>query len=277
MPDNEKLEELRSRLSPGLQRELLDGAGLVLAQTNNPVRAHLFAAGLRELFGLTLETLAPDDSVTKCDWYEPVPNTSGPTRRQRALYATRGGLSDEFIREKLDIDLDELHTGIGKAFLDLNKRTHVRLDTHLSKPDEIEAFANEQVAALLDIFQTMDELRARLTDAIEESLHDEAVESMINETILSLDEISAKYAIEGVWVSGTEVTSIDTEFVRYEMEGSVDVQLNWGDRRDGASIDKSFPFKCEAAASVEDPTAFISDMTSVSIDTRGWYGNDVEE
>jgi hypothetical protein len=54
---------------------------------------------MRELFGHTLHALAPDANVTKCEWFKRVPKTNGPTRRQRAKYATQGGLSDDYIDE----------------------------------------------------------------------------------------------------------------------------------------------------------------------------------
>jgi hypothetical protein len=54
---------------------------------------------MRELFGYTLQTLAPDENFTECEWFEPEPGTKGPTRRQRAKYATQGGLSDDYIAE----------------------------------------------------------------------------------------------------------------------------------------------------------------------------------
>jgi hypothetical protein len=63
------------------------------------IRLNQFAAAMRELFGHTLHALAPDANVTKCEWFKRVPKTNGPTRRQRAKYATQGGLSDDYIDE----------------------------------------------------------------------------------------------------------------------------------------------------------------------------------
>jgi hypothetical protein len=276
MPNKAKVTELRRHLAQGLQRQLLHGALLVLSDRDNPVRAHLFAAALRELFGLTLETLAPDEEIKSCEWYEQAENTSGPTRRQRAIYAMRGGLPDDYLREELDIDPSALHADIGKAFSELNKRTHVRPDTQLRKTDEIEAFADEQVAALLGVFEEMDRLRGRLARAIEVSLQDEAIEGLMRETIGSLDEISGHYSIESVDVSNTKVVGIDANFVRYHVSGTVDVQLNWGSRSDGASMEISFPFECESAAPVDDPKDFDGEMTLPSVDTSSWFGNDID-
>jgi hypothetical protein len=50
----------------------------------------------------------------------------GPTRRQRAMYLSRGGLSDVFIRDTLGLDPTELHGDLKKAFDELSENTHNR-------------------------------------------------------------------------------------------------------------------------------------------------------
>ena len=91
--------KLRSKLIDDFSAQVLTGALAVVAVPNNPIRLNQFAAAMRELFGHTLHALAPDANVTKCEWFKRVPTTNGPTRRQRAKYATQGGLSDDYIDE----------------------------------------------------------------------------------------------------------------------------------------------------------------------------------
>jgi hypothetical protein len=206
MPSAALVQKIRQHLPDDFHRQLLDGSLQVLGQVNNPVRAHLFAAGLRELFGLTLETLAPDDMVRKCAWFEQAKDTAGPTRRQRALYATRGGLHDEFLRDDLDIDPEELHEDLGKSFAELHKRTHVRPETLLVDPVEIEAFAERAIGALVDIFETINDFRKQLVDAIEQHLQREAMDALVRETIGNLDELAGHHSIEAVDTDRTRVS-----------------------------------------------------------------------
>jgi hypothetical protein len=84
------------------------------AVPNNPIRLNQFAAAMRELFGHTLHALAPDANVTKCEWFKRGPKTNGPTRRQRAKYATQGGLSDDYIDE-IGVNVKHLHDAAIKA------------------------------------------------------------------------------------------------------------------------------------------------------------------
>ncbi|TIP22597.1 MAG: hypothetical protein E5X92_08280 [Mesorhizobium sp.] len=73
----------------------------------NPIRGNLCAAALRELVSHILHAMAPDEKVLKCVWYSKQPDTNGPTRRQRATFIMQGGLSVEFVTNKLHLDHDE--------------------------------------------------------------------------------------------------------------------------------------------------------------------------
>src|SRR5262245_39765803 len=95
MPTQE--ETLRSKLIDEFSQTVLTGALRTVADEGNPIRLNLFAAAVRELFGHTLHTLAPNERVVKCSWFKP--EAEGPTRRQRAKYATQGGLADEYVEE----------------------------------------------------------------------------------------------------------------------------------------------------------------------------------
>jgi hypothetical protein len=283
MPNADLVKELHDRLPDAFTRKLLDGSIQVLDQTTNAVRAHQFAASLRELFSHCLDTLAPGEAVKECAWFEPVESAKGePTRKQRALYATRGGLSDEFIKDELGIDPATMHGGLGKAFAELNKRAHVRPDTHLEDPAEIELFANSALESVAEVFRTIERFRKQLIEAIERHLGDEAVDSLLRETIQSVDELATHHTIEDVSVGSARVVDITFDTVRYRVKGSLDVELQWGSnsdvrKGDGATLDQTFPFACEILASVGAPFEFDSDETQVIVDTSEWYGNEDEE
>ena len=102
------IEALSEQLVDDFSKQVLIGALRVARDPENPIRLNLFSAAIRELFGHTLHVLAPSERVTGCSWYQPHPHTHGPTRRQRAKYATQGGLSDAFVAE-LGIDVEDLH------------------------------------------------------------------------------------------------------------------------------------------------------------------------
>ncbi|MHC2664589.1 hypothetical protein ACMA5K_33885 [Bradyrhizobium diazoefficiens] len=281
MPDEILVAELRGRLPDEFSRTMLDGALQVLQQEQNPMRAQQFAATLRELITHVLQTLAPDAEVMRCLWYKQDQNTDGPVRRQRALYTCRGGLTDDFLKNKLGVDPKELHSEFSSVFQQLHKRTHVREDTLLTDPAEIEDFSNEVIGALADVFDTIDDVRARIIDAVSVELHGEATSAFINQTIEELGEISSHYETGTVWIDEVEVLSLDTDHIEYRIKGTVDVTLLYGSGSDrandmGAEIAESFPYDCRTRAPASTPTKFEAEETTMKVDTGSWHGDEVE-
>ncbi|WP_166299296.1 hypothetical protein [Bradyrhizobium sp. 2S1] len=174
MPNDDLVKRLESRLPDDFSRDLLRGAIAALAQQNVATRAQHFSVSMRDLSDHMLEQLAPDDDAIKsCPWYEQHPKLKGPTRRQRAYFASRGGLTDEFFKSVLKLDPKEFHTEIGPAFNELNKRTHLKPDTVISDPAELVNLANETISALLEILEVTEDVRNEVISRIEGHLYDD--------------------------------------------------------------------------------------------------------
>jgi Predicted pPIWI-associating nuclease len=274
MPDQELVERVRRRLPDDFSIRQLDGALKVLTQEDNPARANQSASSFRELTAHELESMAPTADVMRCPWFKQDKNVEGPTRRQRALYTCRGGLTDEFLKSKLGIKPSELHKGLGDAFQELNKRTHVRPDTELKSEQEIDEFADAALVALDDLFVTIDEIREKVASALSRELNDEATGAFINQTIDELAIISGRYSTEGLLIDGAEVVSLDIDAIRYRFTGSVNVSLMAGGRGDSVEFNESFPFECTTSAAASAPAAFDSDDTEINVDTSSWTGED---
>jgi len=166
MPDEGLVKRLEGRLQDDFSRDLLRGALAALSQDNVATRAQHFSVSMRDLSDYMLKQLAPDDDRVKaCPWYEQHPKVQGPTRRQRALYASRGGLTDSFLKDALKLDPKEFHAEIGPAFNELNKRTHLKPDTVITDPTELEGLANETIGALLEIFDVTEDAAPKLSAA----------------------------------------------------------------------------------------------------------------
>jgi Predicted pPIWI-associating nuclease len=277
MPDAELVKRLEARLTDQFSRDLLKGALAALSQENVATRAQHFSVSMRDLSDHMLEQLAPDDeAIKRCAWYEQHPRLDGPTRRQRALYASRGGLTDAFLKDDLALDPKEFHAEFGPAFRELNNRTHLKPDTIVTDPAELEALANETITALLEIFDATEEVRSEIVDRVGKHLYDEAIGAFINERIESLDLIAGQYETEGVLYDEMRVLSIDADMIRYEITGSVDVTLHCGSGSDAATIKENFPFTCTTAASTAAPLKLLSEHTDMMVDTSSWHGEDTE-
>jgi hypothetical protein len=278
MPDQELVEKLKGRLSDDFSRDLLQGALAALVQENVATRAQHFSVSMRDLSDHMLKQLAPDDETIKaCAWYHQHPKIEGPTRRQRALYASRGGLTDSFLRNGLNLDPKEFHAEIGPAFNKLNKCTHLKPDTVITDPIELENLANETIDAPLEIFEMTEDVRAEIISRIEGHLYDEAIGAFINQTIDSLDLIAGRYETGIVLYDEMRVLSIEDDTIRYEITGSVDVTLHYGSGSDAATIEENFPFTCTTAASTAEPLKLLSEHTEMAVDTSSWHGEPDED
>jgi hypothetical protein len=273
MPESGLVKRLEGRLSDDFSRALLRGALAALAQENVATRAQHFSVSMRDLSDHMLKQLAPDDEAIKaCAWYNQHPKIEGPTRRQRALYASRGGLTDSFLRNGLKLDPKEFHAEIGPAFNKLNKCTHLKSDTVITDPVALETLANDTIGALLEIFEVTEDVRAEIISRIEGHLYDEAIGAFINQTIDSLDLIAGRYESGIVLYDEMRVLGIEADTIRYEITGSVDVTLHYGSGADATTIEENFPFTCTTAASTAEPVKLLSEHTEMRVDTSSWHG-----
>ena len=278
MPDDALVKRLAARLVDQFSQDLFRGALAALTQENAAVRAQHFSVSMRDLSDHMLKQLAPgDEAIKRCPWYEQYPGLEGPTRRQRALYLSRGGLTDSFLKNELQFDPNEFHAQIGPAFQELNKRTHLNPDTVITDPAELEDLANETISALLEIFDVTEGVHGEIVSRVGRHLYDEAIGAFINETIDSLDLIAGCYETEGVLYDEMRVLGIDGSIIRYEITGSVDVTLHYGSGSDAATIKDSFPFTCTTAASAAEPLKLLSKHTDMKVDTSSWYGEQQQE
>ena len=268
--------ELRAKLIDDFSAQVLTGALAVLDDPSNPIRLNQFAAAMRELFGHTLQTLAPDGNVTKCEWFEPHPGTKGPTRRQRAKYATQGGLSDDYIAE-IGVDVQHLHDVAIKAVDDMSKYTHVRPGTIIDDPREIAVFVDGAMRALLGLFASFAECRSSVLDALSKEIDDQAVNALIMETIQDVDELAPHHSVEEVYVEDTRVVSLTHDTIYFKATGTLAVGLQWGSnsdvsRGDGIELDANFPFEVTMQSPIDDVSSFYE--VEYSVDTSTWSDDD---
>lgn len=264
-------DALQEMLPDDFSRLLLDG-GLEVLATGNPIRAHLFAAALREVVTYLLHEMAPDEQVTQAPWF--VQEADRPTRRQRTTFALQGGLSDAMVTG-LGVDATELHRTMKTEMAELSKRTHVKPGTLLFDPDEIDRFATDVVAAVAEFLATVKDMRVAIADAVVHGASEQVFGSFLQESNDMIDLLSTHSFVEQVEVETVCVLEIGATTITYEAEGTIYVELNYGsgsDRAagDGASMNDDYPFKCRMVGGVEN----INDIHSVhdmNVDTSSFY------
>lgn len=220
---------------------------------SNPIRGNLVASALRELATHVLHSLAPDDEVRQCVWFEQAQDTKTVTRRQRARYIVQAGLSDDFVKEKLKVDAGAMAKPLLEAMDKLNKATHVREDTVVHNGGTVRSMLYEVLGELCSLVEEGEQARHSINNAAAAALHNAVFERMILETIQELDELSSHTRVDGHWIDEIRVRRLSAIEIEYRVTGEVEVELQYGSNSDvandiGVRSDDSYPYKAKVIA-----------------------------
>jgi hypothetical protein len=272
---NDQLAALKPKAIDDFSRTTITGAQHALADAANPLRLNFFSTAMRILFEHIMGTLAPVDQVVQTEWFVSEREGNAPTRGQRIVFAIQGGLSDEFVKDTLQIEIAPIRQRLIKAVDNLSKHVHGREDTIIEGHDEQDAAASGAIEALANFLDTYHECRSTILNAIQQELDDAAVDALLSDTIQEVDELATHHSVEEVYVGDTSVRSIGAHFITYRATGTVAIGLQWGSnsdlrRGDGAEADLSFPFHCDIQVSLVDPVNMAFGDTNYSVDVSSW-------
>lgn len=266
-------DSFRDMLPDDFSKMLLDG-GLEVLAGKNPIRAHLFAAAMREVLTYLLHEMAPDEELEAAPWFKKEAN--GPTRRQRMTFAIQGGLSNELVTE-LGVDASDMHRRVAAEVAELNKRTHVKPGSLLTDDPEIKDFATDVIAAVAEFLEIISDMRDAVAEAVVHGASEQVFGSFLQESSDIIDMLSSHSFVEQVDVESISVLKIGAHEITYEAEGTVYIELNYGsgsDRAagDGATMNDDYPFKCRMTGGVTD-LKDIHAVFDMEVDASSFYEN----
>lgn len=197
------------------------------------------------------------------------------TRGQRIAYAIQGGLTDTFIKSELGVEVAPLRKRLLDAVDELSKQVHGREETIVEDSAGQDAAAHAALSALENFFEAFHGCRSTILEPIQNELDETAIDALISETILEVDEIASHHSVDEVYVDETYVKRIGPQSITYCAKGSIDVTLQWGSnsdvrRGDGIEIGETFSFRCEIDVSLEDPWDLRMAETNYFVDTKSW-------
>jgi len=257
-------------------KKLCKGAIKAGRDKTNPIRGNLVASALRELATHVLHSLAPDDEVKRCVWFEQAKDTKTVTRSQRARYIVQAGLPEDFVKEKLKIDAAVMAKPLLDAMDKLHKATHVRAETVVHKGGAVREMLYDVLSELHALLEDAHEARHSIKDAVGDALHNAVFESMILDTIQELDELSTHTRVDGHWIDTIEVCRLDATKIEYRIAGEVEVELQYGSNSDvandiGMRSDDSYPYKAKVVAEASKPLDIDAEAIRLTVDTSSFY------
>jgi hypothetical protein len=275
--DISHIAEIDKRLTSAFQKNVFAAAIKSFEQTDNPLRLNNFAMDLRELSRIMLHDLAPEKDIRNCCWFAEEVNEIGQpiiTRAQRIRYAVQAGLADDFVRDTLLIDVQETIDEFKGLINDLSKFTHVSENTFDTDDTLAETLAEEALGIFSSLLRTIDDCRAEVLKAVEDSARDALNEEMIANTIQELDQLATHHTIDGAHIEEFHLTHIGAKELAFEAAGSVDVELQYGsdsdyERGDGLRMDDSYPLTCKFTADITSPLDLT--VKALQVDNSSFY------
>ena len=271
----EQLAALKPKVIDDFSRSCLEGARLALENPDNPSRPNFFSTAMRILFEHMMDTLAPIDAVMRCAWCKPEKDDGKPTRGQRITYAIQGGLSENFVTGQLHVDPQPLRRRLLDAVDECSRQIHAREYSVITDPKEQDAMAAATIAAIGGLLDALHFCRRAVLEPIMESLDDAAVDTLLSESLVEVDELATHWSLQDVYVHETVVHTIGPDTITYRSTGSIDVILQFGSNSDvrndlGAELPQTFPFTCDIIVPLEDPWDLGCAQTRRGVDVSEW-------
>lgn len=254
----------------------IEGSLRALADHENPLRLNFFSTGMRILFEHLMDTLSPESEVVKASWFTPERRDGKPTRGQRVLFAIQGGLSEAFVKDELKVDLPPLRKRLTDAFAELSKHVHGGENTIVTDQADQDTVAERTAAAMGAFLDALRECREAVLKPIAEALDSAAVDTMLSDAMLEVDELATHFSVDELYVDSVTVSAIGADTIKYAVTGSVEVTLQWGSnsdvrRGDGAESSQSFPFQCEFQLPLDDPWNLDLAKLTYGVDVSRWH------
>jgi len=222
-----------------------------------------------------MDTLSPEDEVVKTSWFTPERHDGKPSRGQRVLFAIQGGLSEAFVKDELKVDLPPLRKHLTGAFAELSKHVHGGEKTIIRDQTKQDRVAERTAAAMGAFLDALRECRDMVLKPIAEALDSAAVDALLSDAMLEIDELATHFSVDELCVESVIVSAIGADKITYRVTGSVEETLQWGSnsdvrRGDGAESGQSFPFWCEFQLPLDDPWDLDLAKLTYGVDVSSW-------
>ena len=277
------METLKHSILPYLEtdfeKELLEAALCNLNEVGNKLRLNNFAYAARELTRHFLNRLAPDGEILNAPWFKPndPKKPKAVTREQRIRYAIQGYLSDEFRKDVLKLDLDEISNNLKSSIDDLSKYTHVEPCTFNADSTTVTDVSYNIMEDTLRFFMTIDEAQIRVGKAVDACIDEEMLSQFYIETHNEIDMLATHHEVLSYMVTNITQLDKDDETITMQADGVVNVRLQYGSdgdmrRGDGYETEIQLPFTSTFVASYKNQEGDIHIVSAeVEVDNDSFF------
>ncbi|WP_282076154.1 hypothetical protein [Maribacter aquivivus] len=278
-------EQIKKILSSEFEIELFESAIHNLDDKENKLRYNNFAYSIRELSRHFLHRLAPEDSVTACEWFEIITDNRKPTKTQRIKYAIQGGINDEILNE-LGHDSEELNDeikSIKKTIDSLSKYTHINPESFNLNNDEITEMSNKVLSEFKIFAERIESYRDDLRHFLDGKIEEHMIDGVISSYYKNVDILAPHHSIEYSEISEYHIIDINQSSIVVEVSGVIHFILEYGSKKerregDGLDLHETFPFETKIFYEINaDFPSGKYEIEEFDVDTEEWYGEEFDE
>jgi hypothetical protein len=183
----------------------------------------------------------------------------------------------------LRLETENIYQILIKKIDVLSKLTHVEEKVFGLSESDVAVKVLETEDAFAELFSTIDLCLEEVICALWMEIDQAVACEAISETIAAIDEISAHYSLEDIYVNEVEIVEVGHAKITFKATGSISAGLQCGSnsdarRRDGLVEEDSFPFTGLLCSPVDDPADIQMEDDGLHVDTSSWtdvyYGQD---
>jgi len=131
------------------------------------------------------------------------------------------------------------------------------------------------ITAVSGLLDALGFCRRAVLEPIVESLDEAAVDTLLSESLVEVDELASHWSLQDVYVQETVVHTIGPDNITYRSSGSIDVILQFGSNSDirndiGAELPQTFPFTCDIIVPLDDPWDLGLAEARCGVDVSEW-------
>lgn len=272
-------QQIQPHLKTDFEKALFEATLNNLRDLNNPLRLNNFAFAARELTRHFLDRLAPDEEVRKAPWFKLHDSTKPNmvTREQKIKYAIQGYISDDFRKNVLHVDMEDVSENLRDSINELSKYTHVGITTFNMDNNVVEDVSDTILTDILNFFDTFSKAQLQVEKAIYACIDEEMVSKFYIETHNELDMLATHHEVLEYIVTSIKPQSKDESTITMQADGVVLVRLQYGSdgdmrRGDGHEMEESFPFTSEFVVDYKNQDGDIHiESAEVSIDNSSFW------
>lgn len=275
--DENILSNIKEHLLDGFEKDFFEEA-IKNLDIHSRLRLSNFSYAIRELIREVLSRMSPDEKVRSTGWYIPHDKDCPEKiiRAQQMMYAIHGGINPAYVAESLSIDTENIIKDLTQKINKLSKYTHVTekvfYEEDKKKSSEV---ITDELSTFLEFLTAIYNCKERVVEQLHDRLCEHVIDEFLSSSIDNIDELSTHHYVEDISIENVIVSQINEKHIEIEVEGSINVELQYGSSADlrndnGVVLNESFAFESYIFIDAYQPSEFNVVDYSYHVNTSGW-------